>query len=339
MAKVSIIVPVYNVKLYIETCLESIMEQNFKDFELILVDDRGSDNSMELARGVLDRYVGRGFRVITQPENRGISAARNTGTAQALGEYIYYVDSDDYIAPGALQTLVQAIEDNDADVVIADFYNVTFDGKSTTKMQKLDCERVEDQALPSPMRWVDYWPVMATSPWNTLVKRSLLEENKIDFTEGVIYEDQLWGLKLLFAAREVVYLREPTYCYRIRDSSLMRTPIKKSNVESWVVFCEQASELLNSRKGELDSARMACLSRAVNVRKVNVVKHVLELQDVNTCHKIDYIRRAKRCGNRPNGYDREPLPPFTRVLSYALNMPPTLGYWYARMVDKLPHKR
>lgn len=339
MAKISVIVPIYKAALYIEQCVESILCQSFKDFELLLVDDRGGDDSLEIVAGVLARYPDASVRIITQPCNKGVSAARNAGTLEATGKYLYYIDSDDFMAPDALEMMIKASKSESADVVYGDYYSITYSGELVAREHRIDCPRMVDENLPSPGIWVDYWPVVVTSPWNILIRREMLIERKIDFTEGVVYEDVLWNLKILFAAKDLVYLEEPTYYYRLHNESIMRRAIKPHNIESWLIFCEQASDFIDSLVEELDECRIAYLRRAVNVRKINVVKQILEIKDIKTLQKIGYLQRANGCGGKLDAYDRRGLPTFTKALSYALNMPAVIGYLYAVAIDKLPRKR
>lgn len=339
MAKISVIVPIYNAALYIEQCVESILSQSFKDFELLLVDDRGSDDSLEIVAGVLARYPDASARVITQPFNKGVSAARNAGTLAAIGQYIYYIDSDDFMAPNALDMMIKASKSESADVVYGDYYSITHSGEVVAHEHRIDYPRMVDEHLSSPSLWVDYWPVVVPSPWNILVRRQMLIDHNINFTEGVVYEDLLWNLKILAAAADVAYLDKPTYYYRLHNESIMRGAVKPRNIESWLVFCEQTFEFIDSMAKGLDSHRIAYLSRAINVRKINALKQILEIKDVNRSQKINYLRRANGCGCKLHAYDRQGLPPFTKALSYALNMPATVGYLYAKAIDKLPRKR
>lgn len=118
--KVSIIVPVYNVSQYITKCLDSIYEQTYQNIELILVDDCGSDDSMIIVHGYLTSHVSIEAHIISHQKNRGLSAARNSGIEKASGEYIYFLDSDDYITPDCIEALVKPLYHKKYDVVVGD---------------------------------------------------------------------------------------------------------------------------------------------------------------------------------------------------------------------------
>ena len=116
---ISIIVPIYNVEEFIVECLQSVVAQTYRDYELILVDDCGTDGSMSVAARFASHPTLEGkMRILRHDRNRGLSAARNTGTAAAKGKYILFLDSDDILAPDCLQLLVEKAESTDAEMVV-----------------------------------------------------------------------------------------------------------------------------------------------------------------------------------------------------------------------------
>ena len=120
--KVSIIIPVYNVSKYIERCLKSALDQTWKDLEIILVDDCTPDDSMDIARSVLETSSRSNMVTILKHEkNRGLSAARNTGIRQAKGDYLYFLDSDDYLPVNSIELLADAAIRHNVDFVIGEF--------------------------------------------------------------------------------------------------------------------------------------------------------------------------------------------------------------------------
>ena len=112
--RISIIIPVYNVELYVEECLQSVANQTMTEgIECIIVDDRGQDNSMDIVRHFVDDYQGAiSFHILKHEKNGGLSAARNTGIEAATGEYVYFLDSDDYLVPSAIETLISIADRN-----------------------------------------------------------------------------------------------------------------------------------------------------------------------------------------------------------------------------------
>ena len=120
--KISIIIPIYNVEEYITECLQSVMRQTYKgEIECILVDDCGTDNSIAVAERHIADYKGPiEFRVLHHVRNRGLSAARNTGTDAATGDYIYYLDSDDYISDDCLEVLAEPLKKREYEMILGD---------------------------------------------------------------------------------------------------------------------------------------------------------------------------------------------------------------------------
>lgn len=195
----SIIVPVYNVEKYLDKCLASISEQTFKEFECIVVDDGSPDNSND----IIDRYVNKDqrFKVIHQ-KNMGISAARNAGLAIAQGDYIAFVDSDDYISNEYLEKFALKIANTDVDVVICGFIEVLKDSQKTVCFEAPSTEVIKQNIL------ADIWP---SYPWNKCYKKYLFEN--IRFPVGKIFEDLLTIPEVCLNAHKIVCIPEKLYYY------------------------------------------------------------------------------------------------------------------------------
>ena len=150
MHKLSIIVPVYNAKKYLKKCIDSILKQTYTDFELILIDDGSTDNSGEIC----DEYAKANSNIrVIHKENEGLVAARKTGLQNALGEYIGFVDSDDYIDEGMYETLMKPIEKNNADISIGGLVSVNENGVLNELFNKFaegfyDKKRMTEEVFP-----------------------------------------------------------------------------------------------------------------------------------------------------------------------------------------------
>jgi len=213
MLKVSIIVPVYGVEKYIERCCISIFEQTYKNFEVVFVNDCTKDKSEEIVLALIERYkyLSIHTRIIKHEVNKGISATRQTGQDAATGEYILYVDSDDYIALDMLDTLVQRADDTNADVVYCDYYEVE-SGKYKYQDQSLsvsDPILVTAAMLRGEIRWC---------PWNKLFRRSITVENDINWPAGVNVGEDLAVLPRIFhKAKKIEHVNQALYFYN-RDN-------------------------------------------------------------------------------------------------------------------------
>lgn len=212
--KVSIIVPVYNVEPYIEDCLKSVgMQQYDGEIECIVVDDCGTDKSIDIARRYVKDYNGNvRFKIVAHEYNRGLSAARNTGIENSSGDYVYFLDSDDEMLPGAVQCLAEPVKSKEYDFVIGD-YIVT--GKYTS-LETVELREGEHGDVLKN-RISGKWYQMAV---NKLVNRTFIIDNNIFFKEGLIHEDELWSFEMAICARNMYVVHKDTYHYRRREGSI-----------------------------------------------------------------------------------------------------------------------
>lgn len=215
----SIILPIYNVGLYLEQCIQSVLEQEYQDYELILVDDGSTDNSPEICDAYAARY--HQIHVIHKP-NGGLSSARNAGTEKARGTYIWWVDADDWIEPNALTILHRATSETFPDMVKFDFFRVG-EKKSQIVCDVPSGSYEGEKALEQLVNKGFYYPgKFSLSAWGHIYRNSFLTEHNLSFvSERVIgSEDYLFNLSALAAARHIAVIRDPLYNYRLRPGSL-----------------------------------------------------------------------------------------------------------------------
>ena len=217
-SKISIIIPVYNVEKYIGECLRSVMRQTYQGaIECILVDDCGTDKSIAVAEQLIADYHGPiEFRILHHEHNRGLSAARNTGTDVATGDYIYYLDSDDYISDDCLEVLAEPLKLREYDMVLG---NLKIFGKPRpiTFLPQEEGAIIGNENIFSRFYAPRMIYVMA---WNKLVKASLFKQYDLSFLEGQLHEDELWTYKCCCAIQSLYVSKHITYYYRIRENSI-----------------------------------------------------------------------------------------------------------------------
>lgn len=231
---ISIIVPIYGVEPYIMKCLISIMSQSLTSgVECILVNDCTKDESINIAQKLIDEYKGNiKFRIINREENGGLSAARNTGILEAKGDYIYFLDSDDYITPDCIKVLAEtALRFPKAQIVQAGA-QATAEGFEylSMKSKKLK-EYSEDAKYIKHNMLMAYYPPTA---WNKLVNREWMLANNLFFKEGLLHEDDYWNF---FAAKPVTayaVCKQDTYIYNIRPGSITQAPSAR-NIKSRLI--------------------------------------------------------------------------------------------------------
>lgn len=214
--KISIIIPVYNVKDYIVACVNSIISQTYQNYELILVDDCSTDESINFLRSNIDldyNYI----RILKTDKNSGLSMARNFGLPYATGDYIWFIDSDDFICEDALEILNQELNKGDFDIVI---FNVNLYFNKTTSYKLPDNlatgiykgEEIVIQTL------VKSTPIIAC---NKIYSRQLLKETEFFFPDGLWFEDTL-TIKLFTAAKKIRKIDFVLYYYRQRAGSITK---------------------------------------------------------------------------------------------------------------------
>ena len=213
---VSIIVPVYNAETTLRHCVDSILSQEFTDFELLLVDDGSQDSS----GNICEEYAGRDARVrVIHQENSGVSAARNNALDRARGEYLQFLDSDDWITPDATRLLVRTAREHQCDLVIADFYRVI--GARVSPKGDIEDDGVltrEEYAAHMMENPADfYYGVL----WNKLYCRDIVEEHHLRMDPEVSWcEDFLFNLEYILHAERFCALQVPIYYYVKTKGSL-----------------------------------------------------------------------------------------------------------------------
>ncbi len=214
LPKVSIIIPVYNVEPYIEECLQSVMRQSYKgEIECILVDDCGTDNSIEVAEQLIKDYNGSiDFKVLPHTHNQGLSAARNTGIDAACGDYVYFLDSDDWISDDCIEKLTQPLDLKRYDFVVGHYER---DGKDSI----VSCSDGEYHynGLKARKGMKGDIPVSAC---NKLFRKRFLSDNQLLFEVGKVYEDSIFSFDLACVERRYYVVNSVTYYYRNRENSI-----------------------------------------------------------------------------------------------------------------------
>ncbi len=207
----SIIIPVYNVEAYLEQCLDSLLTQTLTDFEAIIVDDVSPDNSKAIALSYAQRFPDK-FRVISHSINTRQGGARNTGIDAATGQYLMFLDSDDYIKPETLQILANAMAQEQADII--EFCHDQVDEQGNFLRRDY-----WPQWLNAPCSYQKPLLVSRMGPCNKVYNRALFLDGSIRFPVGHFYEDYWTVPKLLMRANKIVYLHDPLYCYRQHSAS------------------------------------------------------------------------------------------------------------------------
>lgn len=239
---ISVIIPVYNVEKFIRQCLDSILSQTYKNYEVILIDDKSKDNSLDIIKEYEKKYSN--FFVIENEKNSGPGASRNKGIDASKGEYIMFVDSDDYIEPNTLEDAINAAKKYNADIVRYDF------SRSISNIEYADRRlypKLKDKIIEVDINKGDYFLLETAGPCNKLFKKDLIKDSK--FPMGIYFEDLPFIISNIIKAKKIVYLNEVLYRYRFNPKSIMGMNLFGSTkILDILTSCEKLDEFTKGLK-------------------------------------------------------------------------------------------
>lgn len=221
---VSIIIPVYNVERYLDECIQSVLSQSYQDLEIILVDDVSPDGCPKMC----DEYALKDNRikVVHREKNGGLSAARNSGLKVAVGEYVYFLDSDDKLFPNSIASLVALAEKYPGVDLVQG--NIEIQGKHSHYSDVI-CKQPEYIAYDGGT----CTPIFRSCPvtaWNKMIRRSLLVDNNITFLEGLLHEDEMFRWDIHKLVKTIAISNTFTYWYRTDNQSSIMAATKKAKL-------------------------------------------------------------------------------------------------------------
>lgn len=282
----SIIIPVYNVEKYLAQCIDSVLAQDFTDYELILVDDGSTDNSGKIC----DEYQKHIPTIkVIHKQNGGLSDARNMGTEAACADYIIYIDSDDYLSDTSfLSDLNQVIIEKQSDLILYKFQKF-IDGTDILQpcpysMNGIESIADSDQILMALVKADAYYG----SAWIKAIKRSVLTDNEILFEKGLLGEDMEWSCNLLTKVTTVSVIDKPYIAYRQRAGSISKTNGLK-NLTDFIYVLEKWSGAIE--KADITSERCNAVRGILAKYYANLLITYLR---VNDPAKKEYVPRIKK---------------------------------------------
>ncbi len=239
---ISIIVPVYNVEHYIRECIASILNQDFDDYEIILVDDGSKDDSGKICDEYAEKYEN--ISVIHKA-NGGLSDARNAGLRVSVGEYILFVDSDDYIGNNSLKAIVDCLQKDgrQIDVMFLEAMKFFPDGKQYPMGDGYIADRINGCSKTEVMSHLAQLPKFPGSACTKLLRRKLLEQNNLYFENGLFSEDIEWTIRLLKVTQVFAYCDVMYYFYRQSRAGSITNTANIKNVESILSTIEKWSSV------------------------------------------------------------------------------------------------
>ncbi|MFL0167757.1 glycosyltransferase [Candidatus Clostridium helianthi] len=243
---ISVIVPVYNVEKYLPQCIDSILNQTEKNLEIILVDDGSLDNSGKIC----DEFSKKDDRIIViHKKNNGLSSARNAGLEIARGNYIGFVDSDDWLDKTMYEVLLKLLKENNSDISCCDFFKTA---NSNDSIPHIDNDIINSyNNIESLNNFYNGLYTQTVVAWNKLYKRELFKD--ISYPVGKIHEDEGTTYKLYYKANKITYTNRPLYYYRITPNSITTSKFNKKRLDIIDVYDEKVKFIKNINNEEIYS--------------------------------------------------------------------------------------
>lgn len=244
--KVSVIIPVYNVEMYLEKCIDSVINQIYKNIEIIIVNDGSTDNCEK----IIKRYRNIDNRIIyVKQGNNGLSSARNAGIKIATGEYVCFIDSDDWVSNKFVSNMIKTIKDNKSDIVICNMEYIYSNGRKKGNVPQIN----EHNTVSNIEGLKDLFngEKFKFHAQNKLYRRRLFKENNIQFPEKMVYEDVFTTYKLFYKAKTISYLDEKLYYYlQSRPGSILQTEF---NEKRWDILkaLDEIGMFINNKEIDL----------------------------------------------------------------------------------------
>lgn len=299
--KISIVIPIYKVEKYIDQCVQSVLKQTYQNLEIILVDDESPDKCPEICV----QYAGEDDRVkVIHQKNLGLSGARNTGMQYVTGDYVLFLDSDDFLAPDYCERMIEMAKKENSDIVVGEIISVDDDGKLLDDKTGLHFEQSKTIDNAQAMRQLVEQTEMKGYAWGKLYKYAVAKG--IAYPVGKVYEDR-FTLPLYFQrAQRISLCRQAVTYYRMRTTSISHdVSIKKLNdlleAEEWMIdFCKKNyPELVTTMESVYfgryihlwillyDAGKKEEAKELVN-RMKNVYKTYADHLGIRRAHKISY---------------------------------------------------
>lgn len=246
---VSIIIPVFQITEYIERCVRSVMAQTYTDIECIIVDDATEDDSVAKCERLIREYEGPiCFRILHHEKNRGLSAARNTGTEAARGEWLFYLDGDDFIVPDCIEQLVVMADYDPTIEMVQGNLQITSCDRGSKLYRQGKAVEIRDNEKARKAFFKDR--IIYISVWNKLIKRSFVEECGLYCREGLVLEDVLWVFYLIKNLEKAYLCERVTYYYCKRPGSITTTANSKTLGCYAIIFHEILQNLTPEHEKE-----------------------------------------------------------------------------------------
>ncbi len=295
MIKVTIAIAVYNVEKYIEKCISTALNQDFEDYEILVVDDRGPDNSISLVEQMAKSHPnGDKIRIFHHENNLGTGGVRNTCIDEARGEYLFFMDGDDYLGTNSIRMLYDAMMSNPADIVMGNYQLVSPDGKVISTSNFAPGRIESEYAIANWMsnNKTNFYPV---ATWNKLFRTSFLRENGFRCVPWHRQEDILFALETAFVVKSIVTIPEVTYYWIQVPGSCLHQDTKEWHLNQYLDIFDKSIALFKDMEHEKAGKLPKEVYWIVSSRYLSgfVTTNVWKSSSLSYKQKNDYLKHVR----------------------------------------------
>lgn len=319
---VTIIIPIYNAEQYLYECLESVLNQTYTEWECILINDGSSDNSEKICQ----HFINKDNRFIYyHQENQGVSLTRNRGIKEAKGEYIYFLDADDYISNNCIELLMkECLKYNNPDIICAQVQTL-----GITKIHypfASEKKHIQGSLSIQKSYYNHEWNEM---PWNKLIRREFIIKNQIYFYSHIRHEDTLWSFITALYAESLLLIPIPTYFYRIHNNNFITSHNYKVSSDSLLVVCAEMKRHINKKRDEIKDAQNYFMNFTTNI----FISYFIRM-DYSINYKYEAYKTIRKLLNETTLYPylTSSIPNGLKLLQIHQILPSKLGYYYICLI-------
>lgn len=270
---ISVVLPIYNVEKYLKECIESVIAQTYSYIEIILVDDGSKDSSAQIC----DSYKEKDKRIrVIHKSNGGLSDARNTGLKHAKGNYICFIDSDDYVHEKYIEELYNLIKKNDAQIAICNFQRISENGQAISEEKLISDVKTSDEILEK-LNSKDLYPASIVA-WNKLYDIKLFKN--ILYPVGKLHEDEYTTYKLYYISNKIAITSRVLYYYRTVQTSIMNKSFNKKRLDILGALEERMQFFKENHKDKLYELALIQYETVLMIHYMNCKKYLKDSEEI-----------------------------------------------------------
>jgi glycosyltransferase involved in cell wall biosynthesis len=281
---ISVIIPVYNADKYLTRCLSSVQQQSMKDLEILCINDGSTDESLHLLEKFAEKD-GR-FKIISQP-NKGLSASRNVGLEKATGDYVFFLDADDWLHPQALEIFYNAAQKSGAPVVVGETFCRL--GKEKPDLRVYQLQKMKFSLRSSPLHDLYKKRHVSAVAWNKLYRADIVRNRR--FIDGIFFEDWPFTTCLFADIDFFVSISQPLYMYNTTDCSITRSNFSIKKIRDYMIGIRYVAEYFNTpeRRKKWRLVQRKRIAASVKMMLSKISKSQGNMSQLETYFKEEFI--------------------------------------------------